>query len=345
MHIGFRETFDKLKDMCKPKGSDVITTPTLLQWWFHTLLNTTSSRTSRLCCMLLDALVDDRDLHAREHISRDLPPLNKQCGYCEKLVGVCRNWHHMDCLTKDPTKVLKFHHTKQHGFFCSACCTAGYTFQGLCHHLTHQHSEADLIKLGVSSILVFRAGGPEHVKQSNALMAEAAKYFMVKRVEHGIQHCMRRSMLSENTVASTSPMQPAVLPAAPALRLILRTSPQPELELMRLIKLCPGWPTRVSQRFYSNHFMSHKLAGGNFCIFFPWSKFQRKAYPCGSALGLWQVAELKKQLLPHEGCLMNCDSSIGFLNVFQNDYLDPDSISMLVSQQEGTLTRDMFVAI
>ena len=77
--------------------------------------------------MLLDALVDNRDLHAREHISRDLPPLNKQCGYCEKLVGVCRHWHHMDCLTKDPTKVLKFHHTKQHGFFCSACCTAGYT--------------------------------------------------------------------------------------------------------------------------------------------------------------------------------------------------------------------------
>ena len=71
--------------------------------------------------------------------------------------------------------------------------------------------------MGVSSILVFRAGGQKHVKLSNALMADAAKYFIVKRVEHGIQHCMRLSMLSENTVASTSPMQPA----APSLRLTL----------------------------------------------------------------------------------------------------------------------------
>ena len=61
--------FDKLKDMCKPKGSDVITTPTLLQWWFHTLTTTTSSKTRRLVSMLLDALKENRDPHAREHIS------------------------------------------------------------------------------------------------------------------------------------------------------------------------------------------------------------------------------------------------------------------------------------
>ena len=42
---------------------------------------------------------------------------------------------------------------------------------------------------------------------------------------------------------------------------------------------------------------------------------------------------------------MNCDSSVDFLNVFQNDYLDPDKISMLVSQQDGTLTKDMLNAI
>ena len=65
---------------------------------------------------------------------------------------------------------------------------------------------------------------------------------------------------------------------------------------MRLVKLCPGWPTRVPQTKHANHFMSHKLSGGNFCIFFPWSKFQLKAYPCGSAQGLWQVADLKKNI-------------------------------------------------
>ena len=91
----------------------------------------------------------------------------------------------MDCITKAPTKVLKFHDAKKHGYFCSACCTAGYTFQDLCHHLTYQHCEGDLIKMGVSSILVFRCGGQKHVKQSNALMADAVKYFAAMRAEHG----------------------------------------------------------------------------------------------------------------------------------------------------------------
>ena len=114
---------------------------------------------------------------------------------------------------------------------------------------------------------------------------------------------------------------------------------------MRLMKLCPGWPTRVLETRRFNHFMSPKLAGGHFCIFFPWSKFQLKAYPCGNPLGLWQVAELKKKHIPHELNVMNSDCSVGFLNVFQNEYLDSDTISMLVSQQDGTLTKDMLNAI
>ena len=69
MHIGFRETFDRLKDMCKPRGPDVITEPSLLQWWFDTLLHTKSSKTRRLVSMLLDALAENGDPHAREHIS------------------------------------------------------------------------------------------------------------------------------------------------------------------------------------------------------------------------------------------------------------------------------------
>ena len=87
--------------------------------------------------------------------------------------------------------------------------------------------------------------------------------------------------------------------------------------------------------------MSPKSAGGHFCIFFPWSKFERKAYPCGNPLGLWQVAELKKKHIPHETNVMNCDDSVGFLNVFQNSYLDPDSTSLLANQLEGTLTKPL----
>ena len=89
--------------------------------------------------------------------------------------------------------------------------------------------------------------------------------------------------------------------------------------------------------------MSPKPAGGNFCIFFPWSKFECKAYPCGNPLGLWQVAEMKKKHIPHETNVMNCDDSVGFLNVFQNSYNDPDKISLLINQQEGTLTTNLLL--
>ena len=79
--------------------------------------------------------------------------------------------------------------------------------------------------------------------------------------------------------------------------------------------------------------MSPKLPVRYFCIFFPWSKFLHKAYPCVNPMGLWQVAEQKKKHIPHEHNLMNCDESVGFLNVFQNSYYDPDKISLLINQQ------------
>ena len=79
--------------------------------------------------------------------------------------------------------------------------------------------------------------------------------------------------------------------------------------------------------------MSPKLPVRYFCIFFPWSKFEHKAYPCVNPMGLWQVAEQKKKHIPHEHNLMNCDESVGFLNVFHNSYNDPDKISLLINQQ------------
>ena len=77
-----------------------------------------------------------------------------------------------------PDEGLKFHNTKQHGYFCSACCTAGWTFQGLCFHLFADHSENDLIKMGVSSIHVYLCGGMKHVKELKELMAATSKYWI-----------------------------------------------------------------------------------------------------------------------------------------------------------------------
>ena len=118
----------------------------------------------------------------------------------------------MDCLVKDATKVLKFHKTKRQGFFCSACCTAGYTFQNLCFHLTLQHSENDLIKMGLSSIYVYLCGAPKHVKELKELMAETKQYWIDKRLEHNI-HARQSSGGIVSSVASNSPMQQAALPA------------------------------------------------------------------------------------------------------------------------------------
>ena len=109
--------------------------------------------------MLLNSLLKPQGAYATGYISLDTPPRNQQCYQCQKMIGTCKSWTNMDCFDKKTSVVLRFFAEGPYGFICSACYSPGHTQQSMCKHLMTEHSEGDLVKMGLSSVHVARGAG------------------------------------------------------------------------------------------------------------------------------------------------------------------------------------------